>query len=304
MSYISFLNKNRKPNENLTAYTFLLPWIIGFIFFTGGPIIASIILSFTSWDLISVPKFIGLKNYIEMFSANSNFWNTLKVTFLFTIFSVIVTLIWALLLAMLLNLKIRLKGLFQFFYFIPAVMPSVAMAFVFQLMFNKEIGVINYLLSFLGVKNGPNWLMDVKWVIPTLVFICIYSYSTGQMMLIFSASLKEVPKELYEACEIDGGNFIQKFINVTIPAISPVLLFNLVMATISSFNGSFTIIYPLTGGGPGDATNVISLDIYKNAFQYFRMGYASALSTIMLIIVSVVSWLQFKISTKWVYYES
>lgn len=298
------VNKKKKIKENFIAYTFLSPWIIGFVFFSGIPIIATIILSFTSWDLVGAPKFIGLENYKQMFSVGSSFWNTLRVTLLFTIFGVIVTLVWALFLAVLLNLKTKGKAIFRFFYFIPAVMPSVAMAFVFQLIFNQQIGVANYLLSFLGVKNGPNWLMDKNWVMPTVIFICLYTYSTGQMMLIFDASLKEVPRELYEASDIDGANFIQKFFYVTIPAISPVLLFNLVMDTVSLLNGSFAIIYPLTGGGPGDLTKVISLDIFQNAFQNFRMGYASALSTILFILTALISWIQFKTSKKWVTYES
>ena len=297
----------RKPKnaikENLLAYAFLSPWIIGFVLFSGIPIIASFALSFTSWNFIESPEFVGLKNYIEMFSANSTFWNTIWATFIFTVFGVLVSLVWALFLAVLLNLKLKANSIFQFLFFIPAVMPSVAMAFVFQLMFNQEIGIINYLLSFIGI-NGPNWLVDQFWVMPTIIFTCIYTYSTGQMMLIFSASLKEVPRELYEACELDGGNGFHKFFYVTLPSISPIILFNLVMATINSLNGSFALIYPLTGGGPNEVTNVISLDIFHNAFQTFRMGYASALSVILFVLVAVISGLQFIMSKRWVHYES
>jgi multiple sugar transport system permease protein len=195
-------------------------------------------------------------------------------------------------------------GIFRFFFFVPAVIPSIALAFAFQLLYNKEIGVINYILYLFGINNGPNWLMDNHLVIPSVIFVCLYTYTTGQMMLIFYASLKEVPKELYEACAIDGASYFQKFYYVTLSYVSPVILFNLVIATINAFNGSFSIIYPLTFGGPGDASRVISLAIYDSGFKTFRMGYASALATVAFIMVVAIALLQFKLSDKFVYYEN
>ena len=306
MEHDGLLTKNNKRNvrENITAYAFLSPWIIGFILFSGVPIIASFVLSLTKWDLISAPRFIGLGNFIAMFSAGSDFWNVLKVTLIFTVFSIIATLTWSFFLAMLLNFKLKGIGIFRFFFFVPAVMPSIALAFAFQLLYNKEIGVINYILYLFGINNGPNWLMDNHLVIPSIIFVCLYTYTTGQMMLIFDASLKEVPKELYEACAIDGASYFQKFYYVTLPYISPVILFNLVIATINAFNGSFSIIYPLTFGGPGDASRVISLAIYDSGFKTFRMGYASALATVAFIMVVTIALLQFKLSDKFVYYEN
>lgn len=306
MEHDGLLTKKNKRNvrENITAYAFLSPWIIGFILFSGVPIIASFVLSLTKWDLISAPRFIGLGNFIAMFSAGSDFWNVLKVTLVFTVFSIIATLTWSFFLAMLLNFKLKGIGIFRFFFFIPAVMPSIALAFAFQLLYNKEIGVINYILYLFGINNGPNWLMDNHLVIPSIIFVCLYTYTTGQMMLIFDASLKEVPKELYEACAIDGANYFQKFYYVTLSYISPVILFNLVIATINAFNGSFSIIYPLTFGGPGDASRVISLAIYDSGFKTFRMGYASALATVAFIMVVAIALLQFKLSDKFVYYEN
>ena len=306
MEHDGLLTKKNKRNvrENITAYAFLSPWIIGFILFSGVPIIASFVLSLTKWDLISAPRFIGLGNFIAMFSAGSDFWNILKVTLVFTVFSIIATLTWSFFLAMLLNFKLKGVGIFRFFFFIPAVMPSIALAFAFQLLYNKEIGVINYILYLFGINNGPNWLMDNHLVIPSIIFVCLYTYTTGQMMLIFDASLKEVPKELYEACAIDGASYFQKFYYVTLSYISPVILFNLVIATINAFNGSFSIIYPLTFGGPGDASRVISLAIYDSGFKTFRMGYASALATVAFIMVVAIALLQFKLSDKFVYYEN
>jgi len=297
-------NRTREKRDNLTAYAFLSPWIVGFILFSGVPIVACFLLGFTKWDMISVPKLIGINNYLEMFTAGSSFWRVIWVTLLFTVVSVVVTLTWALFLAVLLNTKLKGIGVFQCLFFAPAVMPPIALAFVFQLMYNKEIGIINYFLYEIGIKNGPNWLMDEKLVIPSIIFVSLFTYSTGQMMIIFNASLKEVPRELYEACEIDGANFFQQFFHVTISFISPIILFNLIIATISSLNASFNIIWPLTEGGPAGACEVLSIAIYQSGFKQFRMGYASSLATILFLIVASISWLQFRLSKKLVYYES
>lgn len=304
------INKNIKTRKdslhkknNLIAYAFLSPWIIGFILFSGGPIVASFFISLTDWDLLSPLKFVGLKNYIEMFSLNSTFWNTLKVTLIYMVFSMLADIVWALFLAMLLNSNVKGNKVFQFIFFLPAVVPVIALVFSFQLMFHDQLGIVNYLLSLVGI-DGPNWLNSTTWALPTVIFITLFTYSTGQMMLIFLAALKDVPQELYEACEMDGASFFYKFMNVTLPSISPILLFNLVVSCVNVLSGSFTIIYPLTNGGPNGATNVLSLDIYNNAFKMYRMGYASALSVILFIIVAIFSIIQFKMSSKWVYYES
>jgi multiple sugar transport system permease protein len=294
----------RRVRDNLAAYAFLSPWIIGFLLFSGLPILASIALSFMSWDMITPPHFIGFGNYNLLFQSQTGFLNSLFVTLVYTFFSVIATVAWALFLAVLLNQKVRARGLYQFFYFVPAVLPSVAIAFVFQLMLNQQIGVVNYLLSLIGINNGPNWLMDPSLVMGVIVFVSLYSYSTGQMMLIFDAALKEVPSELYEAAAIDGANFMQKFMYVTLPSISPVLLFNVVVGTIGAINGAFQLIYPLTAGGPGQATNVLSIDVFTSAFQNFDMGYASAVATMLFMLVGGIAYLQFRVSRSWVTYES
>jgi len=238
-----------------------------------------------------------------MFRASSEFWGILKVTLIFMVFSVIITMCWSLFTALLLNQKVRGTGVFSFFYFAPAVVPLISLTFVFQLMFSKELGIVNYLLSLIGIE-GPNWLMDSRLVLWVVTVLCIYTYFTGQMMLIFDSALKEVPRELYEAAEIDGANAVNKLFKITIPAISPIFFFNLVTGTINSLNTSFALIYPLTGGGPGKATQVMSLDIYVNAFKNFRMGYASAEAVILFAITAVLSLLQFRLAKKWVYYEA
>lgn len=295
MELTNRIRKNKKVKRDHGAYLYLSPWFIGFILFTGGPLIMSFLLSLTKWNLLGEPTFVGLDNYRTLFSGDSALYNTLKVTLLFTLVNVLITVTVSLFLAVLLNFEVRIIGLFQILYFLPAVVPSVVMASVFNLMFNKELGVINYLLSFLNIA-GPNWLNDSSWVWVTVAIASVFTYSTGQMMLVFSSSLKEVPTELYEAADIDGATFWQKFINVTLPSISPILLFNTVVATVNSFNSSFNLIYPLTGGGPGNATKVLSLSIYENAFHLFDMGIASTMSVILFIIVAIITALQFKLS--------
>jgi multiple sugar transport system permease protein len=292
----------RKNNETLTAYAFLVPWIVGFICFSGFPIIVSFGLSFTEWNMMGVPKFVGLGNYRQMFTQSSEFMNSLWVTVVYTFASVFFTMLWALLLAMLLTKRTKLSGVFQFFYFIPAVIPTISLAFVFQIIFNQHTGVFNYLLSVLGSSQQPNWLFDESLVMPTVVFITIYTYSTGQMMLIFKSSILEVPRELYEAAAIDGASAWRNFVSITLPSISPIILFNMVVASINSLNTSFNLLQPLTNGGPNDATNVLSLSIYSHAFGNYRMGYASALAVILFLLAALLARLEFFIFKKWVYY--
>lgn len=286
------------------AYLFVSPWILGFVLFTGGPILATILLSFARWDLLSSPTWVGLGNYARLFRKGSEFFTVLRFTAFYTVFSVAFSVGWSLFEAVLLNGRgIRGTQLFGFFYFIPAVVPMVALTFAFQLIFHKELGILNYVLSLLGVREGPNWLVDPKVVVWVVVALNIYTFYAGQMMLIFDSALKEVPRELYEAAAIDGASRIVQFVKITLPAISPMLFFNVVTATISSLSTSFTLLYPLTAGGPGKVTQAISLDIYHNAFKTFRIGYACAESVLLFLIAALVSAVLFATSKRWVYYE-
>jgi len=289
--------------KDLTAYAFLTPWFIGFLVFTGGPIIASFGLSFTRWNLLRPPDFIGLENFVTMFTPGSGFLQSLRATFLYTVISVTVAVVSSLFMAILLNFRLKFTGFFQFCFFVPAVLPSVALAFVFQLIFNQHLGILNYFLSILGVGISPNWLNDTFWVWVSLGTVTIFTYSTGQMMLIFNAALKEVPQQLYEAADIDGVNFFQRLFHITLPCISPIILFNIVVGTVNSFNTAFSIIFPLTGGGPARETTVLSLELYNSAFRMFNMGMASAVATALFVIVASVAVIQFKISRSIVHYE-
>lgn len=289
--------------DNLVAYGFLSPWFIGFVVFTGGPIIASMVLSFTRWNLLGTPEFIGLGNYINMFAPGSGFLSSLRSTLIYTVIAVSVSVMASLVMAILLNFKVRFRPLFQFCFFVPAVMPSVVMAFVFRLIFHQEMGILNYVLGALGLSQLPNWLHDPFWVWVSLGVVTIFTYSTGQMMLIFNSALKEVPEQLYEAGEMEGVNFLQRLWYITLPSISPIILFNVVVGTVNSFNTAFSIIFPLTGGGPGNETMVLSLELYDHAFRMFNMGYASAVGVVLFLMVGAIGLVQFSISKNTVHYD-
>ena len=294
-----------KRKIDIVPYLFLLPWIIGFLAFSGVPILESFALSLTSWNLSGDIEFVGLENFKTMFAQGSSFWVSLKVTLIFMIFSVLLTVFWSLLMATVLNMNIFCKKIFQFFYFLCAVLPTVALGFAFQLMLNTEIGVVNYWLKeIFGISSPPNWLTDRNWALVTVIIFSIFTYGTGQMMLVFNSALKEVPMDLYESASLDGANWFQKYIYITLPSISPILLFNLVVAGVNSLNGAFSSIYPVTGGGPDGATRVLSLQIYESAFTNYKMGMASAQAIVLFIIALLVSLIQFGLSKKWVNYDS
>lgn len=296
--------RKRKIKNALSAYAFLSPWIIGFLLFSAYPIVYVFTMSFTNATMMNSGEFVQFDNYIKMFN-DSGFWKSLWVTLVFSIFSVIITIIWAFCLAMLLNAQKRFNGFFQFVYFLPAVVPSVALAFSFQMIFAKDTGIFNYMIgSVTGSNFSPNWLYDETLVYPTVFFIMLFTYSTGQMMLIFRSGLKEVPRELYEAASLDGASAFQKFRNVTFPSISPILLFNTVMASIGALNGAFAILFPLTEGGPNGATNVLSLSLYREVFLNNRIGYGCCLAVILFLLAVVFASVQFAMSKKWVYYEN
>ncbi|MDE7013288.1 MAG: sugar ABC transporter permease [Kineothrix sp.] len=296
----------RKKKDTLTAYAFISPWIIGFACFTLFPIFFMLQVSLTNRKLNGISKFIGFKNYMNMFKSPA-FWNSIKVTLLFTIIMVIVTTVWAVIMALLLNQKQRLNGIFQFCYFLPSVIPSVALAYAFRTIFGKEAGLLNAFLSLVSGKNvSVNWLYNHSTVYMAVFFITLFTYNTGQMMLIFRSGLSDVPGELYEACDLDGAGAFRKFFSVTLPMISPLVLFNAVNGCVSALNGSFALLYPLTGesGNPDGMTQVLSLLIYKEAFSNMKVGYACALSVLLFLLAALFGTALFSLSKKFVYYEN
>lgn len=295
--------RKRRRRNNLTAYAFMSPWFIGFLCFSAFPIFYMFYISLTNRKLAGMSKFIGLKNYVNMFKSPT-FLNSLEVTLFFTIVMMIVTTLWALLLAMLLNREQKGNVVFQFFYFVPAVIPTVALAYAFRMILGNDTGILNYIITLLtGQRFVVNWLFDERTVYFGVFFVTLFTYNTGQMMMIFLSGLKDVPKELYEACDIDGASPWRKFVSVTLPILSPVLLFNAIMGSIGALNGSFALLYPLTNGDPNGMTNVLSLSIYKEAFLNYKVGYGAAQSVILFLIAAVFAAVLFRLSKKFVYYE-
>jgi multiple sugar transport system permease protein len=292
-----FWNMQRK--EALTFYLCVLPWIIGFILFYIGPIIASFYFSLTNWDLISPPKWTGLDNYIRIFTRDKLFLQSLKVTFTYTIAYVPLDLLLGILIALLLNRPMRGIGVFRTIFYLPSVLTGVAYVVMWMWIFNPQVGLINTLLGFVGIK-GPRWLLDPHFALWALVMMSIFQ--VGRSMVIYLAGLQDVPRELQEAASIDGANTWQRFWKITLPMLTPSILFNLIFGLIMTFQ-SFTNVYVATNGGPLDSTLFYVLYLYKKAFDHLEMGYASALAWILFLIVLVCTLLIFATSGKWVFYR-
>lgn len=286
--------------EERYFYLCISPWIAGFLIFTAGPIVASLFFSFCNYDVVTPPDWIGIQNYKRLLS-DPLFWQSLKVTSYFSLASVPLGIALSLIIAILLNQNIKGLTWFRTIYYMPSVISGVAVALLWMWIFNPEFGVLNFLLWKLFHIQGPAWLMSEEWVIPALIIMSLWGI--GGDIVIYLAGLQGIPTELYEAAEIDGANSFNKFLNITIPMMSPVLLFTLIMGIINSFQ-VFTQAYVMTRGGPHYASLFYVLYIYQNAFQFFSMGYASALSWILFLIILVLTFLIFKSSPLWVYYES
>lgn len=288
--------------ENLSGYCFIAPWCIGFCCLTLVPFICLIYLSFTSYDLLSMPIFSGLENLRSIFLDDPKFWASLKVTASYVLFSVPLRLAAALAIAIALNKKHRLTGFYRTAFYLPSIIGgSVAVAVMWRNLFSID-GLLNSLiLAATGVEPRISWISDPRTALGSLIALAVWQF--GSSMLIFLAGLKEIPVSYYEAAVIDGANSARKFFRITIPLLSPVIFFNLVMQLISGFM-TFTQGLIITNGGPMNRTLFYQLYVYQKGFEYFDMGYASALSTVLLLIVGLLALLVFRTSGKWVYYES
>jgi multiple sugar transport system permease protein len=287
-----------RRKEELTAYLFLLPWIIGFVVFTAGPIIASIYLSLTSYDLFSSPKFVGLSNFKEMFFKDKLFWHSLKVTTIYSVVSVPLHIAIGYTLALLLNQRIKGLAWFRTIYYMPAVVSGVSVAILFQWIFNPELGLVNAILSKFGIQ-GPRWFASVQWALPTFIIMSLWSVGGG--IVIYLAGFQGIPTELYESAELDGAGGLEKLRYITIPLTTPVIFLQLIMGIIGSFQ-VFTQAYVITAGGPANATLFYVLYLYQNGWQFFRMGYASALAWVLFAIIVTLTLVIFRTSGRWVYY--
>jgi multiple sugar transport system permease protein len=290
-----------RRREILEGILYLSPWIIGFILFVAGPLFASIYLSFTKYNVLRPPQFIGLDNYVYAFQTDELFLPSIWRTFYYALLLVPLGMIGSLFVAILLNQKLVATTVWRTLYFLPTLTPLVAAALLWRWMLNPDVGLVNYLLSKVGIE-GPGWLNSTDWAIPSLVIMGLWASVGGSRMIIFLAGLQDVPAELLEAAEIEGAGTWAKFWNVTLPLISPTIFFNLVLGIIFALR-SFEVAFIATNGGPARATWFISLHIYQNAFVSFDMGYASALSWLFFIILSALTLLQFKLSGQWVFYQ-
>lgn len=283
----------------LFGLLFAGPAILGFLIFTAGPMVASLVFSLTDYTVFNQPSFIGLDNYARMFSGDDPFfYKSLKATFLYVSLAVPCFMVFSFLLAMLLNSKIKGRAVFRTIFYLPAIVPVVASAMIWMWLYNPDLGLINNVLSSLGLPTSL-WLYSESMVIPSIVLIGMWS--TGGTMVIFLAGLNGIPEHYYEAVEIDGGSGWRKFIHITIPMMTPTIFFNAVMGLIGTFQ-VFTEAYILTEGGPNDSSLFYVFLIWREAFRNSNMGYASALAWVLFVIISVFTAIVFRTS-KWVYYE-
>ena len=285
--------------ENLMGWLWASPWILGFLIFTLGPMLASVYYSFTEFAVISPPKWIGLENYRVMLTDDALIGQSLKVTTLYALFGVPLYLVIGFLLAILLNQRIRLIAFWRTLFYLPAVMSGVAVALLWQWIFNSDFGLANWLLAIFGI-DGPSWLLDPVWALPALILMSLWGVGGG--MVIYLAGLQGVPTTLYEAAEIDGANSLYRFRHVTLPMVSPVIFFNLIIGIIAALQ-TFTQAFVMTGGGPQNSTYFFMLHLYNNAFQWLKMGYAAALAWVLFFYILILTLLVVRFSSAWVYYE-
>ncbi|MHB0878831.1 MAG: carbohydrate ABC transporter permease [Anaerolineae bacterium] len=304
---------SKKARLALLGYAFCLPWIIGIIAFVAYPTLASFYFSFTKYNILQPPRFVGLQNYINLFTADPRLRVSVGNSLYYTLASVPLGMLSSLSLALLLNARVRAIGVFRTIYYMPSLVPPVAATLLWKVILEPRQGLVNSLLMRLGVSSPPGWFASAQWSKPALLVMSMWG--VGAATLIFLASLKEVPAEMVEAATIDGAGFWRRFWSVTIPMISPVILFNLVMAVINSFQ-VFTSAFVagasgtvagggLSGsaGGPLDSLLMYMVYLYAQAFRYFEMGYASAMAVVLFVVIVSLTVVIFRSSGRWVYYE-
>ena len=287
-----------KTRKLFLGLLFTAPFTIGFVGLTVYPLLASLYYSFTRYAILTPPKWIGMNNYVTLFTKDDLFWKSLWNTAYYTLMFVPASLILSFILALSLNVKVRGMSAYRTIYFLPTLVPSVALAILWLWLFNPQYGLLNELLNIFGLPP-LGWVADPKTAMPSMVIMGLWT--VGQTVIIFLAGLQDVPVHLYEAAEIDGAGTMQKVFNVTIPLMTPVILFNLLVGIIASFQ-TFTQAYIMTNGGPANATLFYVLNLYRNGFQYVKMGYASALAWILFLIILVCTVAVLRLSRGRVYY--
>lgn len=292
----------RKDNRitHLAGYVFISPWLLGFLLLTLWPIAQSFYLSFTEYSLLEAPEWTGMDNYVNIFTNDSTFTTSLTVTFMFVLFSVPLKLFFSLMVAMALNKSLRGMNIYRTAIYFPSLIGgSIAVAALWRNMFSLD-GYVNQVLGWFGI-HGVAWISNPDTSLATLILLNTWQF--GSTMVIFLAGLKQIPQELYESASVDGAGKTRKFISITLPMLSPVMFFNLVLGIIGSFQ-TFTSAYIITKGGPINSTYMYAMFLYEKAFKHYQMGYASALAWILLVIVALLTIINFAASRYWVFYES
>jgi len=285
-------------SEARDAYIFILPWVLGFLAFTAGPMLASLYISFTRWEIVTPSKWVGFEQYAKLF-ADDRFWLALYNTSYYVFLGVPLHLLMALLAALIVNLELRGIRFFRTAFYVPSLTPVVANSILWVWIFHPQWGLANSFLNWLGLE-GLYWLQDPRLAKPALIIMSFWSI--GGQMVILLAGLKGIPPVLYEAADIDGATVWQRFWRITLPLLTPALFFNLIIAIIGAFQ-VFTQAYIMTDGGPNYSTLFYLLYLYRAAFENFRMGYASAMAWVLFVIVLIFTLIQFRLSDRWVFYE-
>jgi multiple sugar transport system permease protein len=282
------------------GYAFISPWLIGYLLFTAYPFVSSAYLSLTRYNIVQSPHWVGFANYHALLTQDPLFWKSLGVTLKFAALSVPLGIVAGVGLALLLNLKIRGMGVYRTIFFLPSIVPTVASSVVFLWLLNPDIGLLNRVLKLVGI-TGPEWLQSPAWALWSLVGLSIWGI--GGSMVIYLAGLKDIPAHLYEAAVIDGASPFQRLRYITLPMLSPVIFFNLVMGLIGVFQ-YFTQAYIMTQGGPEDSTHFYALYMFEQAWRYLNMGYACAMGWLLFLVIMGITAVLFWTQKRWVHYES
>lgn len=291
--------KRKAIKPGVAGFLFTTPWLLGFLIFTAGPMLTSLYLSFTKYDL-STMKWVGTTNYQRLFTEDPLFWKSLQVTITYAILTVPLGIAASLALALLLNQKVRGQRFFRTVFYLPSIVPAVASSLLWMWIFNSDYGILNWALGLFG-WSGIEWLADEKYTLYAFAAMSLWGAGGGRMV-IFLAGLQGISETYYEAARIDGASPWQQFRSVTIPLLSPVIFFNLILGVIGAFQ-VFTQAYIMTGGGPNNATLFYALNLFRNAFEYFKLGKASAMAWVLFVILLIITAIQFWGSKRWVHYE-
>ncbi|MBX3118303.1 MAG: sugar ABC transporter permease [Fimbriimonadaceae bacterium] len=289
---------NGRKRNNLSGWLFVSPWVIGFLAFTLWPFLQSVYLSFTRYNILSSPKWVGGANYNQLFTQDDLFWRSLWVTVKYALVAVPLGIVAGVALALLLNINVRGMTVFRAIFFLPSIVPTVAVSVVFMWLLNPTIGLVNTVLRAIGIE-GPSWLSQTPWAFNSLILLGLWG--VGGSMVIYLAGLKDVPTHLYEAAVIDGANAWQRTRKITLPMLTPVIFFNLVMGIIGSFQ-YFTQAFVMTRGGPEDSTMFYAMYLFNRAWKYQDMGYASAMAWVLFVVVVALTAIVFKSQKRWVHY--